>query len=314
MIRISFVIPCYRSEKTIEKVIDEIIHVVSERPGYDYEIICVNDCSPDQVYEVLKNCAAANRKIKVINLAKNMGKHAAVMAGYSAVRGDYVVNLDDDFQSPVCELWKLMEPLENGKADVTTAGYYRKKESFIKRFGSDVNMLMTEILLDKPGGMRLENLSAMKRFVCDEILHYKNPYPYLEGLIFRVTRNVQVVMMEQRERADDNSSGFTLGKSFALLLNGLTAFSVKPLRVASACGVVFAVFGFFYGIYVIVHKILTPEMPLGYSSIMAVLLFSMGLIMIMLGLIGEYLGRIYICLNNAPQYVIRETINIDEGE
>lgn len=314
MTLLSFVIPCYRSEKTIEKVIDEIIATVSQRQGYDYEVIAVNDCSPDGVYEVLKRIAASNKRVKVINFTKNMGKHAAVLAGYAVARGDYIVNLDDDYQCPVYELWSLLEPVERDECDYVSAKYEAKKESWLKRAGSKVNAWMSQVMIGKPRGMAIENFSILKRFVAKEIVNYKNPYPYLEGLLLRVTSRIKSVPMKERERGDDNPSGFTLSKSISLLLNGLTAFSVKPLRVASFCGAVFAVFGFVYGIIMIIRKIVNPEIMMGYSSMITVLLISSGLIMSMLGLIGEYLGRIYICINNFPQYVIRETINIGEED
>lgn len=311
---LSFVIPCYRSEKTIAKVVEEIKTTVEKMEGYDYEIIAVNDSSPDDVYKVMCELARENKKLKIVNLAKNMGKHSAVMAGYSLVKGEYVVNLDDDCQCPVYELPRLMEPLINDECDVATASYYKKKESGIKNLGSDVNLMMTNFLLDKPKNLRMENFNVMKRFVVDEMVKYKNPYPFLEGLIFRVTRSVTQVKMEERDRGDDNASGFTIGKSMSLLFNGLTAFSVKPLRIAAICGVLFSTIGFIYGTVTIVRKLLNPDIMMGYSSIMAVLLFTSGIIMLMLGLIGEYLGRIYICLNNSPQYVIRNIINGDENE
>ena len=311
---LSFVIPCYRSEKTIEKVAEEIRETVSQKSDYDYEIICVNDCSPDNVYDVLVKMAEKDKKVKVVNLAKNMGKHCAVMAGYSVVEGDYVVNLDDDCQSPVCELWKLMDPLVNDNYDVATAVYYEKKESRFKRFGSDVNMWVSQIMLDKPKGLRFENFSVMKRFVCDEMIKYKNPYPYMEGLILRVTKRITGVEMEQRNRGDENGSGFTLGKSLSLFINGFTSFSVKPLRIATIVGTFFAIIGFIYGVYTIVHKIMVPAVPMGYSSTLAIVLFSNGIIMFLLGLIGEYVGRIFICINDSPQYVIRDTINVKKDE
>ena len=307
---LSFVIPCYRSEKTIEKVVDEIRTTVGEKSEYDYEIIAVNDYSPDNVYDVLCRLALHDKKIKVINFARNMGKHSAVMAGYAVAKGDIIVNLDDDFQCPTYELWKLIEPIETDLCDVATAKYYVKKEAWYKRIGSDINLKMTECLLDKPANLRMENFSAMKRFVCEEMIKYVHPYPYIEGLIYRVTKRVCEVPMEQRNRADDNASGFTIGISIGLLLNGLTAFSVKPLRVASICGLFFAALGFIFGLITIIRKIFNPEMLMGYSSLMAVLVFSMGLIMLMLGIIGEYIGRIYICMNASPQYVIKNTINI----
>lgn len=312
MTLISFVIPCYRSENTIEMVIDEIRNIVREREGYDYEIVAVNDCSPDHVYDVLAKLAKEDSKVKVINFAKNMGKHAAVIAGYSVVSGQYVVNLDDDYQSPVNELWKLMELVESDECDCATAEYFVKKESLFKRIGSNINLKMSEIMLEKPKGLRIENFSVIKAFVAKEIINYRNPYPYLEGLTFRVTNRVKAVQMEQRDRGDDNASGFTIKKSISLILNGLTAFSVKPLRFASLCGVLFAALGFAYGVVTIIRKLIHPEILLGYSSLLAVILFSSGLIMVMLGLIGEYLGRIYICINDSPQYVIRNTINIDK--
>lgn len=310
MALLSFVIPCYRSEHTIEKVIDEIIATVKQKVEYDYEIIAVNDVSPDHVYDVLKRIAAENKKVKVINLAKNMGKHAAVLAGYSFVSGDFIVNLDDDFQCPVYELWKMLEPLLKDECDIVTAEYYQKQESIWKKYGSDFNMLISQIMLEKPKGLRFENLSVMKRFVCDEVVKYKNPYPFLEGLFLQVTRRVKTVSMENRKRADNGISGFTLWKSISLFMNGLTSFSVKPLRIATITGIVFAMIGFLYSIFIVIRKILCPEIAIGYSSIMAVLLFSSGLIMLMLGLIGEYVGRIFICINNPPQYVIKETVNI----
>ena len=310
MVLLSFVIPCYRSENTIEMVINEIIDTVSQREGYEYEIIAVNDSSPDNVYSVLKKLAKANKKLKIINFAKNMGKPAAVLAGYSVITGDYVINLDDDYQCPVYELWKLLELVENDKCDCATAVYETKKESFVKRIGSNLNMWMGQIMLEKPKGLRLENFRVMKAFVAKEMIKYKKPYPYIEGLILRVTNRIMCVLMEERERGDNNRSGFTFRKSAALLMDGLTAFSVKPLRVASICGMLFAFIGFIYGIIIIIRKMISPLVPIGYSSILCIILFTSGLLMLMLGIIGEYIGRVYICINDSPQYVIKETINL----
>ena len=174
---LSFVIPCYRSEGTIRKVTDEIAEVVSQREEYDYEIICVNDFSPDNVYQVLQSLAGENKKIKVVNLAKNMGKHAAVLAGYSVARGAYIVNLDDDCQCPTYELWKLLEPVEQDVCDYATAHYHRKKQAAWKNLGSSANTLMSSVMLEKPQSLRIENFSVMKRFVAEEMIKYTSPYP-----------------------------------------------------------------------------------------------------------------------------------------
>ena len=306
----SFVIPCYRSEFTIEQVYREIVETVAQRPEFDYEIIAVNDCSPDHVYEVLKNLAAKDKKLKVINLVRNMGKHAAVLAGYAFVSGEYVVNLDDDYQSPVYQLWKLIDPLTEDKGDIVTAYYTEKQEAVWKRVGSDINLWVSHVMLEKPKGLRIENFTAIKRFVADEAIKYKNPYPFLEGLFLRVTKRVLMVEMEERKRADDKATGFTFWKSVSLFMNGFTNFSVKPLRLALIAGVVFAALGFAYGVVIILKKLFVPGVAVGWSSLMAVTLFTSGMIMLLLGFIGEYIGRIYMCINDSPQYVIRETINL----
>lgn len=306
---LSFVIPCYRSEHTISKVTEEIIQVVSQRPQYDYEIICVNDFSPDNVYSVLMGLADKNPKIKIVNLAKNMGKHSAVLAGYSFVSGEYIINLDDDFQCPTYELWNLLKPVECDECDYATARYYTKKQAAWKNFGSNVNVLMGIVMLDKPKELRFENFSVTKRFVTDEIIKYTNPYPYLEGLVLRVTRRIKMVDMEERERADDNSTGYTFKKSLSLWMNGFTAFSVKPLRIATILGFATAAIGFLYGLYMIIRKLIEPNIMMGYTSLAVIQLFLGGMILMCLGLVGEYIGRIYISINNAPQYVVRDTRN-----
>lgn len=311
---LSFVIPCYRSELTIEKVVDEIRETISQRNEYNYEIICVNDFSPDNVYMVLSKLADSDKKIKVIDFSKNMGKHSALMAGYSFCHGEYIFTVDDDFQCPVNNMWKLLEPLEKDDADFSTANYKIKKQSKFKNFGSNINLFMSQVLLNKPKTLRFENFNVMKRFVLDEIIKYDKPYPYMEGLIWRVTHRIAIVEMEERERGDSKTTGFTLSKSLSLWLNGFTAFSVKPLRISTILGFLLSICGFIVGLIMVIRKFLNPEIAAGYTSLLAIQIFIGGIIMIILGLIGEYIGRIYICLNNTPQYIIRKTINLDQPE
>ena len=311
---VSFVIPCYRSEKTIRPVYREIVETMAQRPEFDYEIIAVNDASPDGVLCVMRELAAEDHRFKIVDLAKNFGKHSAMMAGFSFVNGAYVVNLDDDCQCPVCELWKLMDAILEEDYDCATAVYTKKEEALWKRLGSKVNAQMVNFLIEPPKGVVVENFCVIRRYVCEEIRRYDNPYPYVSGLLLRATHRIKMVPMEERSRGDDLSTGFDLKKSLALFSNGLTAFSVKPLRIASVLGMLFALIGFVYGLVVVVRKLLHPDIPVGYSSAMAVQLFSSGVIMLILGMIGEYLGRIYISLNKSPQFVVRETVNVEEKQ
>ena len=313
-LKLSFIIPCYGSEKTVGLVIDEIDKVVSQNSKYDYEVIAVNDHSPDNVWKVLKDIAKNNSKVKLINLAKNMNRPGALMAGMSETTGDYIILMDDDGQCPMESLWKLIEPLENGH-DVSIAKYPTYKQSKFKSFGTIVNRKMTEIVMEKPKDLSFTNFSALKRYIVDEITKYKNPYPYLTGLLLRTTSDIVNVEMEERERIT-GSTNFTFKKMLNLWINGFTAFSIKPLRISTVAGIIIAALGFIYGIYIIIHKLIVHTTVLqGYSSLMAVMLFIGGIIMMMLGMIGEYIGRIYISINNSPQYVIKEKVNIkDKGE
>ena len=302
--KISFVIPCYRSERTIASVVSEIIDEVSKRSGFDYEVVMVSDHSPDGVYSVIERLCQENpANLKGLELARNFGQHAALLAGYAHVTGDVVFSLDDDGQAPVDAIYSLVDKLQEGH-DVVVGAYPEKKGNLFRNLGTCINFWMTEWLLDKPKGLKLTSFFVMKRFVVDEILRYKGPFPYLGGLIFRVTRSVVNVVVEQRQRKE-GTSGYTLAKLLGLWLNGFTAFSVKPLRLASFVGTFCAFCGFLYGVWTIVNKLVfNPDAPMGYSSLMSVLLFIGGILMLILGLIGEYIGRIYICLNNSPQYVV----------
>ena len=169
--KISFVIPCYGSEKTIEFVINEIIEVISCRREYDYEIIAVNDCSPDKVYDKLCILAGENKKIKIINFAKNMNRPGAVMAGLNYVKGDYVVVMDDDGQCPMDKFWTLFKPVEDGH-DVSIAKYPERKQSVFKSFGTFVNKKMTEYILNRPKEMEFTNFMIIQSYIVDEIVKY----------------------------------------------------------------------------------------------------------------------------------------------
>ena len=311
MKKISYIIPCYKSENTIKTVIDEIISTMENNSEYNFEIILVSDNSPDNVFEIIKLESKDNNFIKGIKLAKNFGQHAALMAGYRNAIGEIIISLDDDGQTPANEAFKLVEKLENGY-DVVYASYNEKKHNILRNFGSKINDIMSEKLISKPKNLKVSSFFCAKRFVIDEMIKYDKPYPYLLGLVFRTTHSIGNVNVNHRERTVGKSN-YNLKKLVSLWMNGFTAFSIKPLRVATLLGIAIAFVGFIFGAYTIINKLLNPKILAGYSSIMAVLLFIGGMIMLMLGLLGEYIGRIYICINNSPQYVIRETVNIEES-
>lgn len=309
MKKLSFVIPCYRSEHTLPHVVTEINEKMAEMNRYEYEIILVNDCSPDNTMDTIRQLCQEHSNIRGISFARNFGQHAALMAGLRHSSGDYVVCLDDDGQTPADEVDKLLDKLEEGY-DAVYAKYVQKHHSAFRNLGSKVNERMTRMMLGKPADLYVSSYFAVKRFVVEDMIRYENSYPYVIGLVLRATKNITNVIVNHRDR-EEGSSGYTLKKLLGLWFNGFTAFSVKPLRIATGIGGVCAAIGFSYGIYTIVKRLIKPDVPMGFSSTMAALVFFGGMIMLMLGLIGEYIGRIYISLNNSPQYVIRERVNLE---
>lgn len=308
---ISFVIPCYRSTATLPGVIKEIQDTMEKMEKYTYEVVLINDCSPDDTFETIKDLCEKNENVLGINLAKNFGQHSALMAGFHYVKGDIIVCLDDDGQTPADEVDKLLDKIEEG-ADVVYAKYVTKHHSGFRNWGSHVNELMTRVMLGKPKELFLSSYFAARRFVVDEMLNYQGAYPYVLGLVLRTTKNIVNVEVNHRDR-QAGTSGYTLKKLLGLWFNGFTAFSVKPLRVATMTGAICAFAGFAYGIYTIIKKIFIqpPDLVVGFSALMSVLVFMGGMLMLMLGLVGEYIGRMYISMNNSPQYVIREIVGED---
>lgn len=310
--KVSFVIPCYRSEHMIGKVVEEINRTMEGMPQYTYEIVLVNDCSPDDTFAAIKALAETYSFVKGINLAKNFGQHSALMAGFRHITGDIVVCLDDDGQTPADEVGKLLARIEEGE-DVVYAKYDHKQHSAFRNMGSKVNELMTRFMLGKPKELYISSYFAARRFVIDDVIRYENSYPYVIGLVLRATKRISNVSVNHRER-EEGTSGYTIKKLLGLWFNGFTAFSVKPLRIATLMGGVSAACGFAYGLYTIIKKLVIPDVPVGFSALMSAIVVFGGMIMLMLGLIGEYIGRIYISLNSAPQYVIRDVVNIETKE
>ncbi len=303
----SFVIPCYNSALSVGNVVKEIQDKMAEMQEKDYEIILVNDHSKDDTRDVI--FALAEDNIRAIDLAKNSGQDSACLCGYRASKGDYVISLDDDGQNPANEVDKLIDKLAEGY-DVVIAHYPDKHHAGWRNIGSRINDWMEIEMLGKPAALYVGSYFIARRFIIDQITQYPNPYPYIRGLLLSSTANIANVDVHHRSR-EIGKSQYTLKKLINLWINGFTSFSVKPLRVSTVIGAVIALLGFIMTIYAVIHKLRHPEISAGWASLMSVMTLLGGMILLMLGLIGEYIGRIYISLNHTPQYVIREKKNFD---
>ncbi len=303
---VSIVIPCYRSEKTIEGVVLSIKEVMDKFDEYNYEFVLVNDCSPDSTEQVIFDMALKYKNIEAYSLAKNQGQHAAVMAGFNQASGEYVLTVADDGQSPVERIPDMFEKIKEGY-DVVCGNYVeRSKRSIFRRVGSIMDTITSAWLTGTPGGVRVTEFSLYKKFVVDEMIKYKQPYPYIESLVIRVTRNITGIDMEQKERKE-GTSGYNFRKLLELWINEATMSSLKPLRVVTVGGMALSIVGFCFSIIVIVRKLIDSGIQSGWSSIIACIMIIGGLLLFVLGVIGEYIGRIYLCINNTPQYVIRNS-------
>lgn len=302
----SYIIPCYNSEATISIVVNEIQETMSKENISDeeYEIILVNDYSKDKTENVIKQLSLTKKNIISIQFAKNFGQDSACLAGYSFAKGELVITLDDDGQTPANEVMTLINKINEGY-DVVFGKYSHKHHSKFRNWGSKVNDFMACKLINKPKDLYLCSYFVARKFVIDEILHYDNPYPYIRGLLLRTTSKMCNVSINHRDRLVGEST-YTLKKLFNLWFNGFTAFSIKPLRISAIIGLIAALFSFILIMYALIQKVTNPSLEIGWTSLISVISFFSGLILMTLGLIGEYIGRIYISLNKSPQYVIKE--------
>jgi len=303
---VSIIIPVYNSENTIRTLVDELVIKLSYK--YILEVILVNDCSSDNSENV---CIDLHKKYKNMvsfySLSKNVGEHNAVMAGLNNVSGEYVVIMDDDFQNPVTEVIKLVTYAVKSKYDVVYTYYTKKKHSIFRNIGSWFNDKIANLVLKKQKNLYLSSFKIIHIFIVKEIIKYDLPFPYLDGLILRTTENIGTIEVKHQERYT-GKSGYTFNKLFSLWLNMFTNFSILPLRLSIILGIVFAFVGFIIGIHTIYEKFINPDIPLGYATIIVVFTMFAGIQLVAIGVLGEYLGRVYLSINKQPQYLIRKKL------
>lgn len=305
---LSFVVPCYRSAETIGTVVQEIEDTVAARADeFDHEIVLVNDGSPDNVAEVIAGLCKTYPQIVFVNLSRNFGQHSAIMAGFARARGEIIICLDDDGQTPANECFKLIDKVREGY-DIVYAEYPKRRQNFFRNVGSRFNAACNHYFYGQPRSLNVNSYFACQRFVVDTALQYPNPFPFVTGLLFQSVSRYCNVPVTHRQRMRGHS-GYSLKKLVSLWMNGVTAFSIKPLRFANYLGWVTAIVGFIFAIATVVRKIVTPDIEAGWSSTIAVMLVLGGIIIALIGIVGEYIGRIYLSINRCPQYVVRNVID-----
>lgn len=306
----SVVVPVYNSEDCIEELCSRLKEAFNSMET-SHEVILVNDASRDNSWQKIVALAKKDKNIKAINLRKNFGQDSAIMSGLNNCNGSAVIIMDDDLQHDPADIPNLLAELKKGY-DVVYARFAEKKQKLWKNLGSWFNGIFANIVIKKPRHIYLSPFKAIDRKVVDEIINYNGPFPYIDGLLFRVTDNISQKDAEHYERFAGKTN-YNLWKSIRVWLSLATNFSVIPLRLATFLGLSFSLFGFVLALAFFIYKLVHPqipfeEMPVGWTSLIVSVLVLGGIQLFSLGVIGEYVGRSYLNINKKPQFIIKDKV------
>jgi undecaprenyl-phosphate 4-deoxy-4-formamido-L-arabinose transferase len=302
---LSIVIPTYKSAQTIGRLVDELVQLPVEG---GLEIVLVNDGSSDNTACI---CEELIRKysvpITLINHSRNFGEHNAVMTGLRHARGEYVITMDDDLQNPPGEVLKLFNYTRQGSYDVVYAYFKEKKHSAWRNCGSWLTNRMADVLLDKPKGLYLSTFRCMNAFLVERTCDYAGPFPYVDGLIIQITQQIGRIEVAHFER-QESASSYTIRKLVRLWLSMFVNFSIMPLRISTIAGIVLFISGMLGVVGTVADYMLLGGTPSGWAQLMCSIFLFSGIQMFILGIVGEYLGRLYLTANRKPQSVVRNII------
>jgi glycosyltransferase involved in cell wall biosynthesis len=303
---ISIVVPVYGSAAILPRLVDAISESLVDE---QYEVILVHDCGPDDSWSVIRRLSEQDARVRGVNLRRNVGQHSAIMAGLTVARGKIIVTMDDDLQHAPSDIPLLCRKIEEG-FDVCYAQFRNREHALWKRVGSKLNDRLACILLDKPRDLYLSPFKAMRDVVRDEVVKYVGPSVYVDGLILAVTGNIATVEVDHHSRYEGRG-GYSLVRSISLLLRMSTITSVAPLRLATLAGFSFAMLGAVMAIALIIQRFTVSALPVGWLSLIVTALVLGGVQLMALGIVGEYVGRIFLEVRKKPQFVVAETSNLN---
>ncbi len=301
--QLSFVIPVYNGSRTIGAVVERILELY---PDLRTEIVLVNDGSPDDSERVCRELQRVHPEtVTFVHLARNFGEHNAVLAGLNHSNGDHVAILDDDGQNPPEEVRRMYDEIRSTGQDVVFGRYRVKHHSWLRNVGSGFNDRVANFMLNKPRGLYLSSFKVMNRFLVEEITRYTGAFPYIDGLILRTTSRLGQVDVEHRDR-EGARSNYPLRKLFLLWLNMFLNFSITPLRLSALLGTCTSLVSLVLMVAIVVDKLyLNPDLAVGIPTLLIIVVFFAGVQLVILGTIGEYLGRLFLDQSKCPQFVAR---------
>src|SRR5881392_2835643 len=300
---LSLVIPVYNGSRTVGALVE---HTAKIFGSTSFEIVLVNDGSKDDSETVCAGLAEKfSQNVTFVHLSRNCGEHSAILAGFAHARGRYIAVLDDDGQNPPEEVVRMLDELKRKNYDVVYGHYIEKKHSWFRNLGSRFNDRIATLMLHKPNDLYLSSFKVMNRFLANEIIKYHGPYPYTDGLIYRVTRNIGQIPVEHRV-SSNGSSRYTLRRLVRLWLNMFLNFSIKPLRISVYVGLFASCLSIVALVAILIDKLwITKNVTVGIPTVLGSIVFFAGVQLMILGLVGEYLGRLYLDHTGTPQYVVR---------
>lgn len=309
---LSLVIPVYNSGRTVGTLVEHIVKIFGST---SFEIILVDDGSEDDSEQVCRELVQKfPQNVTFVHLSRNFGEHSAVLAGFTQTRGRYVAVLDDDGQNPPEEIIRMLDELKRKKYDVVYGHYVEKKHSWFRNLGSRFNDRIATFMLHKPKDLYLSSFKVMNRFLVDEIIKYRGPYPYTDGLIYRVTRKIGQIPVEHRP-SSRGPSRYTFRKLVRLWLNMFLNFSIKPLRISVYVGLFASCLSVVALVAILIDKLwITPDLTVGIPTVLGSIVLFSGIQLMILGLVGEYLGRLYLDQTGTPQFVVRYTMRAGAAE
>jgi undecaprenyl-phosphate 4-deoxy-4-formamido-L-arabinose transferase len=296
---ISIVIPVYNSESTIGPLVDRLHTCLT---GLTFDVILVNDGSVDRSESVCRQVAATYKNIQFISLRRNFGEFNAVLCGLNHATGQYVVIIDDDFQNPPESILTLVETAETGGYDVVYSRYEQKQHHWFRNLGSWLVNRLTTYSLGKPKELYLSSFKLIRREVVNEIIRYRGPYPYIDGLIFRVTRHVGSVIVPHNTRQEGRSN-YTARKLIALFLNVFIGYSLWPIRIFTAIGAGLFLVSSLIGLGLLAGAISQLINVPAWGLILWAISLATGLLLLCLGVLGEYIGKLFMAYSGLPPYV-----------
>lgn len=306
---VSIVIPCYNSENSIIKVVKLAIEEFKKMEDYECEFILVNDYSKDHTWKSIQRLAKEYPNVRGINFAKNFGQHNALMAGLNYARGEYIVGMDDDMQNHPSQIPLFLDKIREGY-DVVFGVFRQRQFSAVKNITGSISRFLLWHLLDRPKDIQMSSFWCCRKYVRDEVVKYDGYNAFLQVLFFRTTHNIANIEIEHFAR-EEGTSNYNFRRGLNHFLSCLN-FTVIPLRAATFFGTLFSAAGFIGAVVVFIRKLLDPSIMIGWSSLMCAMLVLFGICFFMLGILGEYLGKLMLNVNKTPQFVIRDTENIRE--